>query len=123
MDYNTSTHNNWIRNETPVYNTWISDNTTTAAPTWNTTTVPLNGINTNSGNLRVVGDAEIFGDLKLNGKSLTETLEKIEEKLAILRPNEDLESRWEELRNLRKAYMDLEKELINKEKVWETLKK
>ena len=121
MDYNTSTHNNWIRNETPVYNTWISDNTTTAAPTWNVTNG--NGINTNSGNLRVVGDAEIFGDLKLNGKSLTETLEKIEEKLAILRPNEDLESRWEELRNIRKAYMDLEKELINKEKVWETLKK
>lgn len=73
--------------------------------------------------LDVRGDANFHGDLKIQGQSLINKLEKIEEKLAILHPNEELESRWEELRNLRKQYMELEKEIIEKEKVWEILKR
>lgn len=73
--------------------------------------------------LDVRGDAHFHGDLKIQGQSLLNKLEKIEEKLAILHPNEELESRWEELRNLRKQYMELEKEIIEKEKVWEILKR
>lgn len=73
--------------------------------------------------LEVKGDANFEGDVKIKGKSLVESLEKIEEKLAILRPNEELESKWDELRELRKRYMELEKEIIEKEKVWDILKK
>lgn len=73
--------------------------------------------------LHVEGDANFNGDIKIKGKSLTESLEKIEEKLAILHPNEELESRWEELRNLRNQYNELEKQLLEKEKVWNILKK
>lgn len=73
--------------------------------------------------LDVKGDANFEGDVKIKGKSLIESLEKIEEKLAILRPNEELEEKWEELRNLRKQYMELEKEIIEKEEVWKILKK
>jgi hypothetical protein len=73
--------------------------------------------------LRVEGNAEINGDLKINGKSIMQSLEKIEERLAILNPNEELEKRWESLRDLRKAYMDLEAEIKEKEKVWKILKK
>lgn len=76
----------------------------------------------NSG-LKVNGDAEFDGDLKIKGKSLNETLEKIEEKLAILHPNEELESKWDELRELRNRYIELEKEIKEKEKMWEILKK
>lgn len=76
----------------------------------------------NSG-LKVNGDAEFDGDVKIKGKSLVDMLEKIEEKLAILRPNEQLESKWDELRELRNRYKELEKEIIEKEKMWDILKK
>lgn len=79
--------------------------------------------NLEGNSLDVKGDANFEGDIKIKGKSLTESLEKIEEKLAILRPNSDLESRWEKLRELRKQYMELEKEIIEKEKIWNILKK
>ena len=73
--------------------------------------------------LSVRGDAEFEGDIKLKGKSLSETLNKIEERLAILHPNEKLEEKWEELKKLGDAYRALEKDIIEKEKIWETLKK
>lgn len=73
--------------------------------------------------LDVKGDANFEGDIKIKGKSLVDALEKIEEKLAILRPNDALEEKWEQLRNLRKQYMELEKDIIEKEKIWDILKK
>jgi hypothetical protein len=63
------------------------------------------------------------GDIKIGGKSLTEAIDKIEERLGILRPNPELEDRWEELKNLRKQYQELEKDLLQKEKMWTILKK
>ena len=68
-------------------------------------------------------DVNIIGDLKLQGKSLKTSLESIEARLAILHPNEELEARWEDLRKLRKTYMELESEIIEKEKMWAILKK
>ena len=50
-------------------------------------------------------------------------IEKIEERLAILTPNEKLEAKWEELKKLREAYIALEKEILEKEKIWDTLQK
>jgi hypothetical protein len=73
--------------------------------------------------LTVKGDADISGDLKVQGKSIAESLEAIEERLAILRPNEELEEKWDNLRGLRKLYMELEAEIIEKEKIWKILKK
>lgn len=80
-------------------------------------------INSWNNSLEVKGDANFEGDVKIKGKSLIESLEKIEEKLAILRPNEELEEKWDKLRELRKQYMELEKEILEKEKVWDILKK
>lgn len=73
--------------------------------------------------LHVRGDAEFEGDVKIKGKSLTDMLDKIEERLAILHPNEKLEEKWLELKKLGEAYRALEKDIIEKEKIWETLKK
>ena len=73
--------------------------------------------------LKVNGNAEFDGDVTIKGKNLTDSLERIEERLAILRPNEELEAKWENLRGLRKAYMELEAEIIEKEKMWGILKK
>ena len=61
-------------------------------------------------------------DIKVGGKSLTEAIEKIEERLGILKPNPELEDRWEQLKDLRKQYQELEKELLEKEKMWKILK-
>jgi hypothetical protein len=73
--------------------------------------------------LHVKGNAEFEGDVTIKGKSIKESLEKIEEKLAILYPNIELEKKWENLRELRKQYMELEAEIIEKEKMWAILKK
>ena len=75
------------------------------------------------GELHVQGDAKFDGDIKIKGKSILESLEKIEEKLAIFRPNEELEKKWDKLRELRNQYVEMEKDIIEKEKIWETLKK
>lgn len=87
-------------------------------------TIDWGNITTSTGkSLQVEGDAEINGDLKVNGKSILSSLENIEERLAILNPNPKLEDRWEELRELRNKYQQLEKEIIEKEKMWSMLKK
>lgn len=98
--------------------------------TWGTGTIPSVtlsdtidwGMN-NDSSLKVSGDAVIDGDLTVGGKSIIKSLEAIEERLAILKPNEELEDRWDELRELRNRYMQLEQEIIEKEKMWAMLKK
>ena len=77
----------------------------------------------NPGTLHVKGDAEFEGDIKLNGKSLDKTLTKLEERLAILHPNEKLEKKWVKLRELRKQYMELEADILEKEQIMEILKR
>jgi hypothetical protein len=73
--------------------------------------------------LHVKGDAEIEGDLKIKGKSLADAIDNIEKRLAILHPNKDLEERWEQLKALGEQYRELERDILEKEKIWETLKK
>ena len=103
----------------PVFTT---TNTSGPVITWSQPYTINSGTDT-SNTLHVKGDAQFEGAVKIGGKDLAKTLEKIEEKLAILHPNEELEKRWEQLRDLRKQYMDLEKELLDKEKMWDILKK
>jgi hypothetical protein len=63
------------------------------------------------------------GDIKIGDKSLSEAIQKIEERLAILKPNPEMEEKWDELRSLGERYRALEKELYEKEKMWEILKR
>jgi hypothetical protein len=103
-------------NTLPNYGYYTGPSTTT--PTWT-----INPSTTTNNQLTVKGDAEFEGDITIKGKSLNDVLEQIEERLAILRPNEELEKRWEELRTLRNAYKELEAEIIEKEKAWDILKR
>ena len=73
--------------------------------------------------LSVKGNADFEGEVTIKGKNLSEMLEKIDERLAILHPNPKLEDKWDELKELGKRYRELEQELIEKEKVWTILKK
>ena len=73
--------------------------------------------------LSVKGDADFEGEVTIKGKNIVDMFEKIEERLAILHPNPELEDKWDELKELAKRYKELEQEIIEKEKVWAILKK
>jgi len=79
--------------------------------------------NLKGASIQVKGDAEFDGEVTIKGKKLSEMFEKIEERLAILHPNPELEDKWDELKELSKRYKELEQEIIEKERVWNILKK
>ena len=96
----------------PITYTYDSNNIT-----WNNTTSGA-VVNINTDGI----DIKEGGDIKIHGKSLSDAIEKIEERLGILNPNPDLEERWDQLKELRKQYMELEKDLLEKEKLMKILK-
>jgi len=61
-------------------------------------------------------------DIKIGDHSLSEVLAKLEERLNILHYNKELEDKWQSLKELGDQYRQLEKELIEKEKMWKILK-
>jgi hypothetical protein len=82
--------------------------------------------NVTSSNVHISGNGitmEPQADIKIGDRSLKEFMNSVEERLGILRPNPELEDKWENLKGLRKAYMDLEAEILEKEKMWNILKK
>lgn len=83
-------------------------------------------INTAAPNtVHINGDGLVMkegADIVVGGKSLTKSIEKIEERLGILHPNSALEERWDTLKELRKQYMELEKDILEKEKIMKILK-
>jgi len=60
-------------------------------------------------------------DIKINGESLMATLRGIQDRLNILRPNQELEAEWDQLRELGEQYRKLEQELEEKSLVWAAL--
>ena len=73
--------------------------------------------------LKVSGDADFDGDVRLKGQSIAETFNKINERLNILVPNEKLEKDWSELAELRMQYVELERRLLEKQRTFDILKK
>ena len=73
--------------------------------------------------MKVECDAEFKGEVTIRGVKLDERLNAIEERLGILRPNNDLEGKWEKLKALGDEYRKLEQEILEGEKIWATLKK
>jgi hypothetical protein len=63
------------------------------------------------------------GDVLIDNYSLLQVLKNIEERLALLTPNPELENDWKELKNLGNQYRELEKKILEKEKTWDILKK
>ena len=61
-------------------------------------------------------------DIVVGGKSLTKAIDQIEERLGILHPNPALEERWSKLKELRQQYIEMEKDLLEKEKLMKILK-
>lgn len=89
---------------------------------WTTNTADWN-IGTSvgqSGTMELKGDN---ADIVVNGESLMQTLQALKERLNWLQPNPDMESEWDELRELGERYRALEKQCQEKSQVWNTLKK
>ena len=88
-----------------------------SAPTWTTNTTL---------NVPQSGRMELRGtdaDLVINGTSLSATLRLIQDRLNMLQPNTALEQEWDQLRELGEQYRKLEKQLNEKQRAWDILKK
>ena len=73
-----------------------------------------------SGTLTLEGEnADIF----IDGVSLKNTLQGINDRLAILQVNPELEAEFDELHALGEQYRELEKKILEKKKVWAALNK
>ena len=70
------------------------------------------------GKMRISGDD---ADIEINGISLKQTLEDIQQRMAILQPNPELEKEFLELAKIREQYIKLEKILLEKKAVWDAL--
>ena len=72
---------------------------------------------TTSGNTTIEAD-----DIKLRGKSLMASLDRIEQRLGILDCDEQLEQHWDKLKALGDEYRELKQHIEDKMKTFETLK-
>jgi hypothetical protein len=73
--------------------------------------------------LSVQGDADFDGDVRVQGRSLAEFMEQVEQRLNMLQPNPELEREWNELRELGERYRELEQKCKEKAEIWNRLKK
>ena len=72
-----------------------------------------------SGKVHISGEN---ADLVIGEKSMRDWMERVEERLNILHPNEKLETEWEELRALGEQYRQLEQHIKDKQATWDRLK-
>lgn len=62
-------------------------------------------------------------DIVINGLSMMNWMQQIEQKLNILRPNTDLEKDWDELAELGRQYRELEQRINERIATWQALNK
>jgi hypothetical protein len=82
---------------------------------WTQTTTP--------GKIHVQGDAVFDGNITWQGRDMREWFASVESRLGMLRPNPELEQGWDELAQLRQQYIELEKKLLEQQRVFDILKK
>jgi hypothetical protein len=73
--------------------------------------------------LSVQGDAVFNGDVCVQGRSLAEFMQQVEQRLHMLQPNPELEREWDQLRELGEQYRELERRCKEKSEIWNRLKK
>ena len=96
---------------------------------YTTTTTGTGGYNWNIGSSPTTisqgGRISLQGekaDIEINGRSMSDWMAKVEERLNILTPNPELEKEWDELRRLGERYRKLEEKCKQKSEMWEKLK-
>jgi hypothetical protein len=110
----------------PTYsNVTITSTGATTAPIFTTGTgiaSPWMATNADTNSTKINLDGA-DADIVINGHSLTDTLQALEQRLNILVPNTKLEKEWAELKQLGDAYRKLEQDLIEKAAMWQVLQK
>jgi hypothetical protein len=95
----------------------ITNTLANTGPTWTfqetKITSPL------SGKISLNGDD---ADIEINGRSLMQILDGLEQRLGLLKCREDLESDWSELKALGDQYRAMVKDIEQKTQMWNTLK-
>lgn len=101
---------------------------TLSSPVWHTTsdsyTIGVSNGSSSKGNISA-GKLQLNGkdaDIEINGESMVTMLKRIEERLNLLSVNPELESEWEELRELGNRYRELEQRIKDKQETWARLK-
>lgn len=61
-------------------------------------------------------------DIVVNGRSLMDAIDALEQRLNMLVPNPELEAEWDELKELGDRYRELEKQCKEKGDMWAKLK-
>ena len=87
---------------------------------------PANWSTSNTLNVPTSSRMELRGnqaDIVINGVSLNDTLRSIQDRLNMLQPNRELEADWDQLRSIGEQYRDLEKQLMEKQRAWDLLRK
>ena len=74
------------------------------------------------GKIHVQGDAVFDGNIKWQGRDMREWFETVEARLGMLKPNPELEQGWDELAQLRQQYIELERKLLEQQRVFDILK-
>lgn len=92
----------------------------TSSGTWNPNTWAATDLFTNSQSSKLTLQGK-DADIEINGQSLLSMLRRIEERINILTVNQELESEWEELRELGDQYRALEKKIKHKINTWQRL--
>jgi hypothetical protein len=104
-----------------VYTLSGAGTTINSAPYYTGTGASYPWSNTNYGSSKIELDGD-ESDIFIKGKSLSKTIEALEERLNILVTNPELEKEWEELRLLGEQYRALEAKLKEQAKMWQKLK-
>ena len=86
--------------------------------TWGTT----NTKTLSTGQVIIAGDAVFEGNITWQDRDMREWFESVESRLAMLQPNTKLEAEYEELAELGRQYKELEKRLLEKQRVFDILK-
>ena len=109
-----------------IANPWLL-NSTSGAYTSGTYTTKISDIGySTSATLSASGQVSLKGDnadIDINGVSLKDFMERVESRLGLLTPDSRLEEEWAELRELGDRYRELEKEIHDRMKTFDILKK
>ncbi len=101
---------------------WLGSNGTSQLDWSNLTVSSTPAVSTS---ISQKGLLELHGneaDIKINGRSLTDAIKELEQRLNILVVNPELEKEWDELRELGDRYRELEKQCKEKGEMWKKLK-
>lgn len=125
-----------LNNDTFVYGNDITTISTTGGPYvinsgavgagYNWTTTGTNAVDWSiSSNVNQSGTLQLEGDnadILVNGRSLMNAIDALEQRLNMLVPNPELEAEWDELKELGDRYRELERQCKEKGDMWSKLK-